>query len=57
MIFLNKLRFLIFSFADLQNLVKSMDSMFPCYSLLSMEVIYLYMVSATTPTPHYNGVT
>ena len=28
-----------------------MDSMFPCYSLLNMKVIYLCMVSAPTPHP------
>ena len=38
---------LFFHFSDLQNLVKCTDSMFPCYSLLNMKVIY--MVSAPSP--------
>ena len=36
---------LFFHFSDLQNLFNCMDSMFPCYSLLIMEVIWLNMVS------------
>ena len=39
--------FFFFSFFwYLRNLVKCMDSMVPCYSLLNMKVIWLYMVSA-----------
>ena len=45
-IFINTLQFLsFFSFYHLQNLVKCMDSMVPCYSLLNMKVTWLYMVS------------
>ena len=47
-IFINKVQF-IFSFSDLRNLVKCMDSMFPCYSLLNMVVIWLYMVFLPLP--------
>ena len=48
-IFINKLQFLTFSFSNLQNLLKCMGSMFPCYSLLNMKVIWLHMVSAPLP--------
>ena len=30
---------IFFHFSDLRNIVKCMDSMFPCYSLLNMKVI------------------
>ena len=40
-IFINKLQFLIFSFLWFTRLnVKCMDSMFPCYSLLNMKIIW-----------------
>ena len=48
-IFINKIQFLIFSFFFFFKLVKCMGSMFPCYSLLNMKVIWLYMVSAPLP--------
>ena len=54
-IFINKLQFLIiiifffFHFSDWWDLVKCMDSMVPCHSLLNMKVIWLYMVSAPHP--------
>ena len=48
-IFINKVQFLIFSFSDSRNLVKCLDSMFPCYSLLNMVVIWLYMVFLPLP--------
>ena len=42
--------FFFFSFFwYLRNLVKCMDSMVPCYSLLNMKVIWLYRVSAPPP--------
>ena len=44
-IFINKLQLLFFHFSDLRSLVKRMYSMFPCYSLLDMIVIWLNMVS------------
>ena len=49
MIFINKLFLFCFHFCDFWNLVKCMDSMVPCYSLLNMKVIWLYMVSALPP--------
>ena len=56
MIFINKHQFLIFfHFSDLRNLVKFMDSMIPCYSLLNMKVIWLYMVSAPPPIAMVGG--
>ena len=48
-IFINKTSIYLFHFSDLQNLVKSTDSMVPCYSLLNMKIIWLYMVSAPPP--------
>ena len=48
-IFINKLQFLTFSFSNLRNLLKCIGSMFPCYSLLNMKVIWLHMVSAIPP--------
>ena len=48
-IFINKINFLFFVFSDLQNLVKCMDSMVSCCSLLNMKVVWLYMVSAPLP--------
>ena len=38
--------FSFFHFSDLQNLVNCMDSIFSCYSLLNMKVVWFYMVSA-----------
>ena len=48
-IFINKLQFLFFHFSDSRSLVKCIYSMFPCYSLLDMIVIWLHMVSCLPP--------
>ena len=48
-IFISNFNFLFFHFSDLRNIVKCMDSMFPCYSLLNMKAVWLYMVSALPP--------
>ena len=43
------MNFLFFHFSDLRKLVKCIDSMFPCYSLLNMKLFWLYMGSALPP--------
>ena len=44
-----------FHFSDLRNLVKCVDSMVPCYSLLNMNAIWLYMVHSFCSPSHYSG--
>ena len=46
---------IFFHFSDLRNWVKWMDSMVPCYYLLNMKAIWLYMVSAPPPTTMMGG--
>ena len=46
-VFINKLQSSHFS--DLRNWDKCMDNMFPCYSLLNVNAICLYMISAPPP--------
>ena len=46
---LTNFNFVFSHFSDLQNLFKCMDNMFPCYSLLNIKVIWLYMVFPPPP--------
>ena len=46
---LTNFNFVFSHFSDLQNLFKCMDNMFPCYSLLNIKVIWLYMVFPPLP--------
>ena len=50
-----KINFYIFYFSDLRNLVKCMDSMFQCYSLLNMKVIWLYYLVLINPYKFMSG--
>ena len=46
---------LFYHFSDLRNLVKCMDRMFPCYSLLNMTLIWLYYIVLINPYNFISG--